>query len=595
VHRTQKARGIKLLSETYGLQYTLIDPKKKNNLDAPFVYYPVFARPCPLRPRHGFVDSRVVTDKEELKKLVAEVLDEDPEGEVILMSLIKARYSGVLTNGMAAIGPDNDGVTSGKDGTIQFPIGPLQALEHLAKTAKIEGAPYIEFVNEEVVQLRDGPPVVRSQVTDKWIPKAETVKRVVSSWDSYEDAPYDLIKWEKMVSELEEGDVVHLRGQTMLSHYAVHAVCAERPIFFQDAPMIGDEIEPNYSAPEITEDHIASLRAGIGLATRTNLGMPSKNACAAQLAIFAAHHGPALIEDVYGCFILGMGATFLVRLGFAASFGEYRHNGRSTSGIPRDSIYEEALEQTWRSQINLAMQAGNSFRDHNWRSGYGGSKWAACTDAAVVLARVLAGDVKPKKVLMALNAAIHVAHNNGKWLDKFVDPSTFDLMASGEIRTAIKAIGCLWDFVSHKSTFTPGINAVTELEEYFQEHDNYRANPSYDDHDECSCSECTGEDEDETPDEDETDEFGNEIKSAYTGGEKVVQWSVRGGHVHFQLGTKGEYRTFDLQSLPDLTAEETAYSLAGSTTRYKRTPKEHLKKQAEVLQLVDLKKWLEGQ
>src|SRR5688572_21917508 len=53
-------------------------------VDLPTFSYPYFARPCPLNPQHGFVDSRVVQNNEQLEKVIEETLAADPEGEVML-------------------------------------------------------------------------------------------------------------------------------------------------------------------------------------------------------------------------------------------------------------------------------------------------------------------------------------------------------------------------------------------------------------------------------------------------------------------------------------------------------------------------------
>jgi hypothetical protein len=95
----------------------------------------IFARPCPKVPRHGFVDSRVISNKEELKSLYKEVLKEDPQGEIVLTNFLdNAVCNAVLTTGgTISIGPGHNGATAGKN-SFSFPVKP----EELPLKATIE-------------------------------------------------------------------------------------------------------------------------------------------------------------------------------------------------------------------------------------------------------------------------------------------------------------------------------------------------------------------------------------------------------------------------------------------------------------------------
>ena len=124
--KTQKAKGI-----LYGINhildfyrnpmwqhfnmYTHVHIYSKDQIDT-LGHYKYFARPCPLIPRHGFVDSRPVKNKADIKKLFDEIKAQDPDGEMILGPYFdKVDYNAVLVNsGMLSIGPNNDGATAGK-------------------------------------------------------------------------------------------------------------------------------------------------------------------------------------------------------------------------------------------------------------------------------------------------------------------------------------------------------------------------------------------------------------------------------------------------------------------------------------------------
>src|SRR5207237_6510131 len=74
----------------------------------------LFARPCPVRPRHGFVDSRKVKAFDpDVINLLKESWAEDPDAELLLTPYIPAEFSGVWRPGLLVLGPGHDGATSG--------------------------------------------------------------------------------------------------------------------------------------------------------------------------------------------------------------------------------------------------------------------------------------------------------------------------------------------------------------------------------------------------------------------------------------------------------------------------------------------------
>jgi len=86
--------------------------------------FPMFARPCPRKPCHGFVDSRVVRTPHALLNLYRESLREDKDGEIVMMKAYSASLSAVGTNSGVTWGRGTDAVTSGKGQetvTIQAP------------------------------------------------------------------------------------------------------------------------------------------------------------------------------------------------------------------------------------------------------------------------------------------------------------------------------------------------------------------------------------------------------------------------------------------------------------------------------------------
>jgi len=577
--RTQKARGIELLSSRYGgIDFLVFDPQRPDYVNG-FIAEngSLFARPCPIRPRHGFVDSRLIHSPSELRALGEEVLKHDPDGEIVLMNFIQSQYSGVLTQGLCVIGPGNDGVTAGREGCFKFPMIPMKELDSLAKEAKLEGAPYIEFVNKRLVQLRDGPPAIE-MIGDVWAQKQEHVFRAISPIDSE-----SLIEWETRVSELLPGEGVWLPGQTPLSHYAVHAICAGRPIFFgMFEPTFPIDVVPTRPERKYTKEHDDALRKGIQRGRLASLNTNEKRRCAAFVATLAAHHGSALIDDPNGCYIIGLGSALLTRLGYSALLGEWRH--RDQLKVERKDIYEKSLDSNWESQTDLIHQCVYDFEYKAWRGGYGGAPWARCGAAALQLAKAIRQGEGADYLLRSLNVAVHVAHNNGKWLDKFFDMQYFDLIASGNLPQTIQAIGCVWGFLKTNEWDLPDISEKT-YHKFF-----------------CTFDGAFSEDDEEHEDDEESedDESSSEEETTHhLSAQKRIQWVVRKNHIHFQHGTAKYYRKFDLNCpsgvIPTLVFEEHVHSLADSPTRYRTQNIEAFISQAESLGLTSLIEWIKNE
>src|SRR5882724_3863208 len=185
--RTQKARGIKALdrSAQWHVPVHLVlgeeqddDPQRWHLAEQ---MLPCFARPCPIRPRHGFVDSRRVETMEQVVHLWQEATTNDPLAELVLMQEIQAIGSAILAPGMLVLGPGNDGATSGHE-SLSIPLrDDLKWPAGLLRDANICEHPYLEIVFESdnqpyAVQLRDGLPIPRGR---DFVPERFTVRHVV--------------------------------------------------------------------------------------------------------------------------------------------------------------------------------------------------------------------------------------------------------------------------------------------------------------------------------------------------------------------------------------------------------------------------------
>lgn len=253
-YRTQKAKGLRTICNSapfagFDLPVSLLN------------YYPMavwpytnaislpsFARPCPTVPRHGFVDSRLVTTKAEAEALIAETLAADPNGEVIFMPRLSGMWSGVATHAGVAFGLANDGATAGKSAkTVPSYSGNSLFKSYvgstLCRTSGIKGSPFLEFVEDQkrpvFVQLRDGPEVPRSQ---NYIPREMVVGTVV-----YAEPSMSLLEWEAEIAEYayKPGVVVHHPEGSLTSHFAVHALVHSIPVILdKKAPRVGETLKP---------------------------------------------------------------------------------------------------------------------------------------------------------------------------------------------------------------------------------------------------------------------------------------------------------------------------------------------------------------
>lgn len=253
-YRTQKAKGLRTISNS--------SPFSDFDLPVSFlgsypmavwpytnaISLPSFARPCPTVPRHGFVDSRLVTTKAEAEALIAETLAADPNGEVIFMPRLSGMWSGVATHAGVTFGLANDGATAGKSAkTVPSYSGNSLFTSYVDSTlchiSGIKGSPFLEFVEDQkrpvFVQLRDGPEVPRSQ---NYIPREMVVGTVV-----YAEPSMSLLEWEAEIAEHagKPGVVVHHPEGSLTSHFAVHALVHSIPVILdKKAPRIGETLKP---------------------------------------------------------------------------------------------------------------------------------------------------------------------------------------------------------------------------------------------------------------------------------------------------------------------------------------------------------------
>lgn len=471
-YQTQKANGLYRLGYHNPFQgvlylpiYNVWSAKNKEACVCPFGYIPnklFFARPCPLTPQHGFVESRVVKTTEELQKLLMETLAVDPMGEVMVTPYITASHNIIWTPGLLTIGTGHDGATMGKDVTriplVKPPYNSSQAKMYLK--ADIIDSPFIEAVvkNSKTIgseiyltQLRNGPSL--PQGVD-FIPTITVVKEVFLTTDYT-----DLLKWQEVIKNAPSGSVIWNPGGSLSDHYSIHGVCNNIPVITSYKPTIGETLIP--TKQKIPLDH-QSLLDGLvaGFELRVS-DLPQhvfyQNSyrdrhANAVCAVLTGFHNLVMFEGKDARWI-GAAIALLIRYGFAACAGEARHGGfylEKKKPGSRSSIYGYTLNKSF-SSIRLSIgRLTNALRYGNFSSNaYGGIKWASCGYALVELINSTVKFVQNPdelhllRLLETFNLCINQAHNGGWWLGKFEEELCFNRPLNPNV--SIKAGHILYD------------------------------------------------------------------------------------------------------------------------------------------------------
>jgi hypothetical protein len=448
--RTQKAKGILALRNSYFNipSFKIWDAEGIE----PSVLLNQFVRPCPMRPRHGFVDSRKIQTLEEAEIIIKETLAADPDAEFVTMPFINASFSGIWTPGHLAIGLGNDGATAGKTAITIPALGDL--LESVAgksnalflkEKANIQNAPYVELLwnkqyshsddfTLQYVQLRDGP--ILPSETD-YIPEKLVIQNIIV-------AEGDLLEWEEKMKHVPPNTVVDHVGGSLASHYAIHAVLNKVPVLISKHPETGQILEPTQTKEN--EIDIQALRAGFALACN----MPLTYETATHIMLAGCHH-VAVWRGKFDLLLgLAMGCGW--RLTVIASLGEARHYRggsyrRSKAG--RDQVYEKAWKKTDTQYTRLKfMQVVDLFLNGNkWPSGsFGGRSWYKFAVNAVNMYNALVNK-NGVVALESLNQLVHSVHNNGWGFNKFINEDTLDKTAKHPVSASVKCASELYQTI----------------------------------------------------------------------------------------------------------------------------------------------------
>lgn len=443
--RTQKAKGMGALYQMTGMGnfnapspcYLLQSPD-----DVEAAWWQIagvvggknsfFARPCPTVPRHGFVESRPISTKKELQQVWDETMEQDANGEVLLLPTINSSYNYIFTPTAVAVGPGNDGATAGKNSVsiplATFKFGSPEEEVFWKKAAGVKEEPFFEAVQDKnyrqiyITQMRSGPALPRGK---NYIPLTTHITRVVEVNDEM-----SLLDWETLTKTLSEGDVVYHANGNLASHFAVHCVVAGIPYVVDPKPEVGDILTPEGGV----EYDLEKVKLGVAKAYAHTLTQDRIQDV--TTAAFSILHNATVLGGEFSE-LVGFGAGIIHRLAIVALLGELRHAKGNRRPQNREDVYEWALKNPWTSRRKL-YRAAKGFATFHWSSGYGGAAWASIAAATFRLDSGIKDLYKNREgaleeVLSGMNLIVNTLHNGGRSLNKFISESTMDYCAANSL------------------------------------------------------------------------------------------------------------------------------------------------------------------
>lgn len=448
--RTQKAKGINEL-EWNGGEYldkyvgamsvdaVVYDTSSLTYDMCKELQYPYFARPCPMFPRHGFVDSLIVNNYKDLFVLACRTFVADKQSEIVLMPVIAATHSAILQEGRLTIGPGHDGATSGRDSVSVYLRGDGHLKEHaICMRAGVKESPYIELVYDsglkpKAVQLRDGPRLPQS--TDN-IPADMTVEHVLTvECDEWGVVP-SLLNWEKAIKEADRGTVVYHPGGTLSSHYSIHAVVAGIPVLISREPLVGEELKQTKDA-EVPRINWPTLKAAFVAGMNDVISM--QDAMRLVLAVSKVLKSP----DSY---VQGYAMGLAYRLSLTACMSECRHL------LKRKPDRHKVYKRVWAGADKHRQKIGKMydlFMNEVWATGYGGVAWASVAHAAYSMYQGIAAE-NVEDVLFEFNKLVDAHHNNAWFGSKFIKEEEFERASRGYYGMAVRSAKTLYALLKHK-------------------------------------------------------------------------------------------------------------------------------------------------
>lgn len=471
-YRTQKAKGLQALNDA-GFNvpsFSVIkieDAIRDGSIiaSAASMMIDKFVRPCPVNPRHGFVDSRPIRSFSDAEQLIRETIEADKEAEFLIMPFVEAEVSGIWTGERLILGSSNDGATAGHHSyslpTLGIITDEYQWKETMRK-ANISDAPYVEMLWKKdkysstsfknyIVQLRNGPklPNGNDYVTEPFLVKNVFVAKSVPNPHkpgqsvilAEDGSEIDLLAWETDVKQLPVGTAVYHPGGTLASHVAVHSVINNVPVLTTRKPVVGETLVPTVEKPILD---VAKMKEGFYLGASCEMGKK-----AAAYAMLAACHSAVIWQGKQDLLLgFGMGAAY--RLTITAAIGEYRHKPDEYGNITRHTedrdvvyshVWDVCLEPATRQKF---LKAIHSFKWDRWPGNFGGRKWYEFCRLATELFNALITN-NPVQAIERLNQLVHAAHNGGWAFNKFISDDELNSSATNPVYAVMKSAPSLYD------------------------------------------------------------------------------------------------------------------------------------------------------
>ena len=404
---------------------------------------PIMARPCPSVPRHGFVESRVISTLSDLREVMAETYREDPRGEVLLMPFLHtAEISGVVTNTSVTIGTKHDGATAGRDGltiscvsdistwmdlmlkSIPFTNGAgdtklFSRSRYVGFNARLNRHPYVEMVGSQMVQARYGPATAAGMT--RWHPEGASSQFFSHIWEPSTTCLGDFKHFEELlkqkVDDYLDQVLLYLPTGTLTCHAAVQAICHKMAVVTgPERPDVANIVTftPRPRSRIATSWYEDAIKQGVTHGAQCPLDESEASKRAAVLWAVGVIQGTAALPMTpqQATYVTAAG-SILLRFGLAACFGEHRHWRRtSCSGdgqyplgpltpklvVPlstpvklgkfqRASYHTASLKPNLLKPKSFYELLGKvhackvDFFTETWRSGFGGTAWGHCTNA----------------------------------------------------------------------------------------------------------------------------------------------------------------------------------------------------------------------
>ena len=490
--RTQKARGILALSpvvtaaynasiaDSYAAPVETVASWDADALRARLDMHfrgggRIIVRPCPARPRHGFIDSEVMymqdMTHERISELARRVLAADPEGEIVFARYIECQTNFVATPTSLTLGPGHDGATAGRNAiTIPVPNPYLSSPKAIAQggyrfypenygiqdgeVAYIEGVAF--GPTRYVTQVRAGP---STPMVENFVPQPTLVQRVIPVDTD------DLLEWEERMLAVRgaEGVVVYHPGGSLTSHFGVHAVLNSIPYITTYTPLIGDTLKPEGSAPwgaSEFRDLSRMLMSLLYSQPPTPSHAHHEFHSLGKFGFSTLHASGYLLQSSSHTsrVTLAHGIAAAIRVFLALGYAETRHlperghfqqhdeigdcldwdDAASFIHGSREDVFRAGYRHTVTDMAHYATWAIAAFTPEFWRGekGFGGAKWQECAAASrdMLWAAIdFTRDPSAERfgnMMTVFNRLVTLAHNNGWWLNKIMEQHQGDLYAA---------------------------------------------------------------------------------------------------------------------------------------------------------------------